>query len=175
MPAAEALAALPALLGAEDACIGVAHMHWGEAARALAVLGEPCFAAVREAAGAAVAEGDLREALRGADEATATQLLREALAAEIARILRLPVASVTPDSVLGRLGLDSLGGMELRVALEQRLGQPVPLTAVTDTLTVEALARRIAASLTDGARKAEAGADALIAAHEPGRGMEAAA
>jgi acyl carrier protein len=147
-------------------------MEWGAAARVLRVLEEPCFAAVREAAGMAAAEGDLRAALAGADEATALALLREALSAELGRILRLPAGAVTPEATLGRLGLDSLGGMELRVALEQRLGMTVPLTAVTDTLTVEALARRIAAGLREGAAP---GGAALLAAHEPGKAMEAAA
>ncbi|WP_135467545.1 type I polyketide synthase [Crenalkalicoccus roseus] len=164
VPAEAALAALPALLAAGTACAGVARIAWGEAGAALSVLAEPAFEAVREAA-ALPGEADLRALLRGAPEEVALGLLREALAAELGRILRLPAAAVAPDATLAGLGLDSLGGMELRTALEQRLGMPVPLSAVTETLTVEALARRIAAAAREA--RAEESVAALIAAHEP--------
>ncbi|MDO9711998.1 type I polyketide synthase [Paracraurococcus lichenis] len=166
LPAEEALAALPALLEAGPAAIGHARLAWGEARAALAILEEPCFEAVRSAAAPAGDAADLRARLRDAPEAEALALLREALAAELARILRLPAASVAPDAPLGGLGLDSLGGMELRLALEQRLGMPVPLSAVTETLTVEALARRMAEALRSAPAPEAAAAAALVAAHE---------
>ena len=164
MPAEEALAALPALLGAGPATVGLARLAWGEAGTALAILGEPAFEAVREAPSIAP-DTDLRTLLRTAPERVALDLLREALIAELARILRLPPAAVPADAPLAGLGLDSLGGMELRTALEQRLSTTVPLAAVTETLTVEALARRIAAAVREAS--SEEGVAALIAAHEP--------
>jgi hypothetical protein len=57
--------------------------------------------------------------------------------------------------------------MELRLGLEQRLGMPVPLSAVTDTLTVDSLARRLAEALRSGPAPGDAAVEALIAAHEP--------
>ena len=50
-------------------------------------------------------------------------------------------------------------------ALEARFGMPVPLAAVTETLTLDGLARRIAEAVR--AAPAEAEAAALLAAHEP--------
>src|SRR4051794_33491942 len=79
MPAAEALAALPALLEAGPAVMGHARLAWGEARAALAVLDEPCFEAVRSAAPPAGDAADLRARLRAAPEAEALALLREAL------------------------------------------------------------------------------------------------
>ena len=166
MPAEEALAALPALLAAGPSCLGLARIAWGQAGAALAVLAEPGFEAVRKAAPPSADGADLRERLRSAPERVAVELLREALTAELARILRLPPDAVAADAPLAGLGLDSLGGMELRTALEQRLGMPVPLSAVTETLTVEALARRITAAVREEGG-AEGGVAALIAAHEP--------
>ena len=164
MRAAEALAALPALLDSGLSCAGLACMAWGEAGAALPVLAEPCFDAVRGAA-TAPATDDLRALLRDAAPDEALDVLRATLSAELARILRLPGGAVPVEAPLAGLGLDSLGGMELRTTLEARLGMPVPLTAVTDTLTLDALARRIAEAL----RVAPSGADAaaLLAAHEP--------
>jgi len=147
--------------------MGHARLAWGEARAALAVLDEPCFEAVRSAAPPAGDAADLRARLRAAPEAEALTLLREALSAELARILRLPPAAVPADAPLGGLGLDSLGGMELRLGLEQRLGMPVPLSAVTDTLTVDSLARRLAEALRSAPVPEEAAAAALFAAHEP--------
>jgi acyl carrier protein len=112
----------------------------------------------------------LRERLLALPPAEAMGLLRETLAAELGRILRLPGGAVPVDAPLAGLGLDSLGGMELRVGLEQRLGMPVPLTAVTDTLTVDSLARKLADQLQGQGAGGEVPADAaaLMAAHEGG-------
>lgn len=165
MRAEEALAALPALLAAGPACLGLARVVWAEARAVLAVMEEPAFEAVRSNAAAAPDVADLRERLRSLPEAEALALLRETLTAELSRILRLPAGAVAAEAPLAGLGLDSLGGMELRTALEQRLGMPVPLSAVTETLTVDALARRIAEAVR--AARVEAGIEALIEAHEP--------
>ncbi len=164
MRAAGALSALPALLDAGLPCVGLAGMAWGEAGAALPVLAEPAFEAVRNAA-ATAAPQDLRALLRGAPPDEALDLLRGTLSAELARILRLPNGAVAAEAPLAGLGLDSLGGMELRAALEARLGMAVPLAAVTDTLTLDGLARRIAEAVR--AAPAEAEAAALLAAHEP--------
>jgi acyl carrier protein len=164
MGAAEALAALPALLDSGLPCAGLARMAWGEAGAALPVLAEPAFEAVRGAAAAPAAEG-LRARLRDAPPEEALALLRATLSAELARILRLPGGAVAAEAPLAGLGLDSLGGMELRAALETRLGTAVPLAAVTETLTLDALARRIAEAVRTAPAEVEAAA--LIAAHEP--------
>jgi len=165
MRASEALAALPALLDSGLSCAGLARMAWSAAGvAALPVLAEPAFEAVRGAASAPGAE-DLRARLRDATAEGALDLLRATLAAELARILRLPAGAVPAEAPLAGLGLDSLGGMELRTALEARLGTAVPLAAVTETLTLDGLARRIADAVRATPEEAEAAA--LIAAHEP--------
>ncbi|TCZ64460.1 type I polyketide synthase [Roseicella aquatilis] len=174
LPAGEALAALPALLEADRPVMGHARLAWGEARAALAVLAEPCFEAVQHAAPAAGDGADLKARLRGASEAEALAILRESLAAELGRILRLPPAAVPAEAPLGSLGLDSLGGMELRLGLEQRLGMPVPLSAVTDTLTVESLARRMAETLRSAPAPEALAVEAMLAAHEPGAPAELA-
>jgi acyl carrier protein len=165
MRAAEALAALPALLDSGLSCAGLARIAWGEAGvAALPVLAEPAFEAVRGAAAAPAAE-DFRARLRDASPDEALDLLRATLSAELARILRLPTGAVAAEAPLAGLGLDSLGGIELRGALEARLGTAVPLAAITETLTLDGLARRIAEAVR--AAPAEAEAAALLAAHEP--------
>ncbi|MDB5372915.1 MAG: hypothetical protein JWP04_1557, partial [Belnapia sp.] len=170
MPAEMALAALPALLDADAASLSLARIAWATARGSLAALEEPGFEAIRGTAPPVADAADLQARLREADEAGALALLRETMAVELARILRLPPGAVSAEAPLAGLGLDSLGGMELRTALEQRLGMPVPLTGIAEGLNLEILARRIAAQMQTGqaeAEQGEAGAAALLALHEP--------
>jgi acyl transferase domain-containing protein/NADPH:quinone reductase-like Zn-dependent oxidoreductase/short-subunit dehydrogenase/acyl carrier protein len=167
MAAQEALAALPALIGAGAPVIHLARMNWAEMQAALPILAEPAFAALgsqmtaRDADGAAL-RARLLAMTPDAARAEVLALARE----EMARILRLPPEAVRVDQPLPGLGLDSLGGIELRMALERRLGISVPLTAVTEDLTLAILVQRVAGVLF----KEEADiatVEALIETHEP--------
>ena len=152
MPAADALAGLPALLAQAAAPGGTAVAHyarldWGQLVGLLPVLAEKSFDALRDGAATAALGGrDMLERLRAVPAAEAALMLRALVREEVARILQLGAANagdLALDVPLPRLGLDSLGGMELRGALEARLGIPVPLASVSDTLTIEALVLRI--------------------------------
>ena len=167
MAAQEALATLPALIAAGAPVIHLARMSWDGMQAALPILAEPAYAALggrmatRDADGAALRA----RLLTMAPDAARTELL--ALAREeMARILRLPPEAVRVDQPLPGLGLDSLGGIELRMALERRLGVSVPLTAVTEDLTLALLVQRVAGVLfKDDADMATV--EALVETHEP--------
>ncbi|MBW8271469.1 SDR family NAD(P)-dependent oxidoreductase, partial [Caldovatus aquaticus] len=171
MPAAEALqAGLGAALRPDaPAVVGLARIAWAQARMALPVLAEPAFAAARRAAGGDAAEGEsaeeLRARLRRLPATEARALLRTLVAEEAARILRLPPEAVPLDAPAAGFGLDSLGGLELRMALERRLGAQVPLAAVTEDLTLAALAERVAGVVLED--RAEAALETLMAAYEP--------
>jgi len=167
MAAQKALAALPALIGAGTPVIHLARMNWAGMQAALPILAEPAFAPLgshmtaRDADGAAL-RAKLLAMTPEAARAEVLALARE----EMARILRLPPEAVRVDQPLPGLGLDSLGGIELRMALERRLGISVPLTAVTEDLTLGILVQRVAGVLfKEDADLATA--EALIEAHEP--------
>jgi acyl carrier protein len=85
---------------------------------------------------------------------------------ELARILRLAPDAVRVDQPLPGLGLDSLGGIELRMALERRLGISVPLTAVTEDLTLAILVQRVSSVLFKADAEIAA-VEVLIETHEP--------
>ncbi|MCE2760864.1 MAG: SDR family NAD(P)-dependent oxidoreductase [Acetobacteraceae bacterium] len=167
MAAQEALAALPALIGAGAPVIYLARMNWAGMQAALPILAEPAFAALASQMTARDADGAALRArlLAMAPEAARAEVL--ALAREeMARILRLPPEAVRLDQPLPALGLDSLGGIELRMALERRLGVSVPLTAVTEDLTLEILVQRVAGVLFKEDSDI-ATAEALMQTHEP--------
>jgi NADPH:quinone reductase-like Zn-dependent oxidoreductase/NAD(P)-dependent dehydrogenase (short-subunit alcohol dehydrogenase family)/acyl carrier protein len=165
MPAQQALAALPALLAAGRPVLHLARVAWAGLSPALPILAEPAYAAVR-GTGEEQAEGaDLRALLRALPPAEARARLVRLAQEEVARILRLPPEAVDADQPVARLGLDSLGGLELRMALERRLGVAVPLAAVTEDLTLGMLARRIAGVVLE--ERTEQAVQSLMDAYEP--------
>lgn len=143
MTAAESLAALPALLAAADAAPLLVRLSNGEGRLALPIMAEPMLAALAGAE-APAASDDLRARLPTLPRPEAEVLILRLVTEEIARILRLPAEAVAADAAVTGLGLDSLGALELRGGLEQRLGVQVALAALTEELTVGALARQIA-------------------------------
>jgi len=156
LTAQEALDRLPALLGAGVAVAGVARLDWPAARRSLALLAEPPFAALAgsgaaEAVGEEVSLADLRA--MGPD--VAREAIQRMVGDEVGRILRLPAHSIALDAPLAGLGLDSLGGLELRTALERRFSVALPLQGVGEALTVQAIARLLLEGLKPGREAAE--------------------
>ncbi len=166
MTAAESLSALPMLLTSGAPVLSLARVGWRQAGMVLPILEEPLFDIVRGQREISTTGGDLRAELLSLPPDQARALLREVVREEAARILRLPPDAIPTDAPVAGMGLDSLGGLELRGALEQRLGMSVPLASVTEDLTIDLLARRLADGLASGAQADDAVAD-LIEQFEP--------
>ncbi len=165
MPAEEALAALPALLAAPHAAPLLVRLTGGEGRLRLPLMAEPMLGALVGAESVPEA-GELRLRLaamtRGEAEAALLRLVQE----EVGRILRLPPDAVAADAPVAGLGLDSLGALELRGALEARLARDVAIAGLSDELTVGALARQIADAILAPAA-AEATIAVLMESFEP--------
>ena len=157
MRAEDALAALPALLAAPHAAPLLVRLTGGEGRLRLPLMAEPMLAALAGAE-SAPETGDLRLRLATLPREEAEAALLRLVQEEVGRILRLPPDAVAADAPVAGLGLDSLGALELRGALEARLARDVAIAGLSDTLTVAALARQIA-----GAVLAPAGGEATIA------------
>ncbi|WP_165585624.1 type I polyketide synthase [Roseococcus sp. SYP-B2431] len=153
--ASEALGALPALLASGLPVIGLARVDWEAARRSLRLLAEPAFAPLTGAFAADSGEQDPLRAIAEAGPDGGLEIARRLVAREVARILRLPPGAVPADTPLTRLGLDSLGSIELRTGLERRFSVSIPLRAVTEELTVSALARAILAQVPAAREAAE--------------------
>ncbi|MBR0654352.1 type I polyketide synthase [Plastoroseomonas arctica] len=149
MTAQYALGALPALIAARLPVVHVVRLARDGAGIDLPIFAEPAFARLERSAPGSAAPADLRATLRALPRAEARAALIRLAQEEIARILRLPADAVPADAPLPGLGLDSLGGLELRMGLERRLGVQVPLAAVTEDLTIATLATRIAGAIWD--------------------------
>jgi acyl transferase domain-containing protein/acyl carrier protein len=165
MAAQDALGALPALIGSGAPVVHLARVTWASLSAALPILAEPAYAAIRTAHQGGSEGADLRAELRALPPEVARGRLVRLAQEEIGRILRLPIEAVGADAPVAGLGLDSLGGLELRMALERRLGVQVPLAAVTEDLTIAVLAGRIAGVVLED--RTEQSVQSLMDAYEP--------
>jgi NAD(P)-dependent dehydrogenase (short-subunit alcohol dehydrogenase family) len=163
MKAEEALSALPALLAAPHAAPLLVRL--GEARLRLPIMDEPMFGAVAARETTADA-GDLRARLLAMPREEAEAAILRLAQEEIGRILRLPADAVAADAPVAGLGLDSLGALELRGALEARLARQVPIARLSEELTVGALARQIASGVLEAAGEVET-LTALMETFEP--------
>ena len=147
MPAAQALAGLPAFADCGLAAVAFAETNWSEAQRFLPILATPLFAEVRGDADAALSDDSLIELLAGLDPEAAVALLKTAVAEAAANILRLPAAAIDPLRPLSEMGMDSLMAVELRLALESRLRIDLPLMSLAEGTSVGSIAARLAGAL----------------------------
>jgi acyl carrier protein len=69
--------------------------------------------------------------------------VEQVLVDEIARILQQPANTISTTQPINEFGVDSLMAVELQTALEVRLGQQIPLTALTGAATLSAIAARL--------------------------------
>jgi acyl transferase domain-containing protein/acyl carrier protein len=165
IPAAEALAALPALLASGLPVVGYAEARWGEAQRFLPALAAPLFSEIGGRAELSAGDEALADTLRSLNPEAALEVLKTVVAEEAARILRLPAGNVDPARPLSQLGMDSLMAVELRLALETRLRIDLPLVSLTEGTSVASIAARLGTALDAGPPDVAAVA-ALAARHE---------
>ena len=173
--AATALDILEAMLLTNASALVVADLDWGAVRRFLPTAQAPRFTelsrGVEDDTGAT--DADLCATLRTLPLGEAQALLTDLVRREVGQILRLAVEKIPPDQNLGQLGLDSLMGVELALALEERLGIKLPAFLLSEGPTPGKLAQRLLQSLRKGdtvnAALAEQAPDAefqrLAAAH----------
>ncbi len=157
LTAAEALAALPMLLQSGLPVVGYADMRWGALGASLPWLRSPMFEEVQDGAGAPAAEVDLRELLASCPPDEARAKVVSLLTEEVARITKLAASRIEAGRPLVELGMDSLMAVELRLAVEQRFGLSLPVLALSEGATLQALAGRVIKMLGGGAEPASAG------------------
>jgi phthiocerol/phenolphthiocerol synthesis type-I polyketide synthase C len=162
--AAQALAALPAMLASGLPVVAFAAANWGAARRLLPILATPLFSQLRPNGDASGSDEAFADRIRDLDPAAVQALLQTIVGEEAGRILRLPPGGMNPARPLSELGMDSLMAVELRLALESRLQLDLPLMALAEGTTVTSIAARLAGALAPGAPEAELAA--LAARHE---------
>jgi acyl transferase domain-containing protein/NADPH:quinone reductase-like Zn-dependent oxidoreductase/acyl carrier protein/NADP-dependent 3-hydroxy acid dehydrogenase YdfG len=139
--AREALDLLPEMLAQRASTIAPVAIQWESAKRDLHGIAAPRFSEVagRSRAAGGDAGNDLRERLLQQSPEEATSTVQTVLAELIGDVLRLPPSTIQPTARLTEIGVDSLMGVELRLAIEERFGAHVPMLAITDQTTLSSL------------------------------------
>lgn len=143
MTALEALDALPELMAGGETSVAFASVRWDAARRMLPVLGAPVFQNVVDAR-IETGESDLRERLAALPPEECKALLLGVLREEIARILSSAAETLDADRPVAELGMDSLMAVELRLALEQRIGVNLPMFSLSPQTSLAQIAARLA-------------------------------
>jgi phthiocerol/phenolphthiocerol synthesis type-I polyketide synthase C len=147
MPAAQALAALPAMIGSGVTLAAFAETSWSEARRYLPILAMPLFAELRTDGASSASDDSLIERLTDLGAEAALAFLRGVVAEEAATILRLPAGALDSLRPLSEMGMDSLMAVELRLALESRLRIDLPLMSLAEGTSVASIAARLAGAV----------------------------
>ncbi|HEY1794715.1 MAG TPA: SDR family NAD(P)-dependent oxidoreductase [Stellaceae bacterium] len=173
IPAAEALAGLPALLASPLPFAAFAETSWSEARRYLPILATSLFAEIRGEASALPSDDSLGERLATLDGEEALSLLKSVVTEEAANILRLPAAGIDAQRPLSELGMDSLMAVELRLALENRVRIDLPIMSLAEGTSVASIAGRLAGAVVARPQRDEV--LTLAARYELDEGAELAA
>lgn len=96
-----------------------------------------------KSAGIMSAGGRRREEIFLADPQKRPQLLRSYLQTVAARVLGLPASEIDPEARLNHLGLDSLMTLEIVRDIEAQLGVSLPISALIEGPSIEAISLRI--------------------------------
>ncbi|MFC6669069.1 beta-ketoacyl reductase [Marinobacterium aestuariivivens] len=90
---------------------------------------------------------DIRTLIVGMAPEQVTEMVSGMLCDEIAQILRLPTEKIDINQSVLELGMDSLMGVELALAIEGRFGVSMPAMALSQGPTITRITERIVAQL----------------------------
>ncbi|GCB06395.1 type I polyketide synthase [Ralstonia sp. SET104] len=164
---AQAMAALEQALQRGDAGEAVLWLDWKAISRVMPAARSLRYLEMQGGIGQESQRADgacLQVEIRALAPAEAVQLVIETLQAQIARILHLSAAKIDADRSVTDLGMDSLMGMELGMAVEECFEVKLPVMMLAEGATVRSLAQKIAESVRAGASEGqETGAASDIA------------
>jgi len=143
----QALVMLEKLLASDRHGGAVVNFDWGAIQRFMPAASAPKFDELRrllEESGGVEGAEDIHQLIAGLSVEEVQALVIDMLVSEVAQILRLPHDKLPQDRSVFDLGMDSLMGMELVMAIEGRFGIKLPVMALTEGPTIVRLAERIA-------------------------------
>lgn len=142
-----ALRLLEDILLADASDLGVLELDWRALTRFLPSANSPKFAWVARRAGSGdgddTSSQDIAQMLATMDDETLHPLLMDMLKSEISEILRVPADKIDSERSIYDMGLDSLMGVELIVALENRFGIRLPVMTLSESATTSKLASKL--------------------------------
>jgi NADPH:quinone reductase-like Zn-dependent oxidoreductase/acyl carrier protein len=150
----QALCALETLLVQDRSGVGVLRLDWNSVSRSLPTAGSPRFSELADSMGEGKKTGcdiaDVQERIAQLSGAELLLYIIEQVKIEVGEILRIPNERLGADGSLHDLGMDSLMGAELAVALENRFGAKIPAMAIGEDPTIAGIAEKLIAILKGG-------------------------
>ncbi|MEQ1485778.1 type I polyketide synthase [Methyloglobulus sp.] len=142
-----ALDALESMLAADCSSLGVMDLDWKALSRFLPSALTPKFSELTRNIGDNNEDNDsfddIQSMLSELSDAELLTTLIDMLKSEVGEILRVSPDKIDPTRSIYDMGLDSLMGVELVVALESRFGTRLPVMALSQSPTITKLAERI--------------------------------
>lgn len=153
-----ALDELEAMLLSNQSGLGVMELDWRSLARFLPTASSPRFGDLARLGGDTQGEetnaDDIQRLLAELPDDALLATFIDMIKQEVAEILRASVEKLDTHQSMFEMGLDSLMGVELAIALEGRFGVRLPVMALSESPTIAKLAARMITQL----RNADAGA-----------------
>lgn len=160
-----ALESLPALLACNRPVIGLSDAAWGDLRQRLPGLAGPFWADMPQGRSRHSGGPTLSAQIIGLSDEEALPLVLDMLVEEVGAILKLEPKAIDINRPVQEFGVDSLMAVELRTALEIRLGVALPLLALSDATSLRAMALKLLQALRGGAADQDDLAQA-VARHE---------
>lgn len=163
-----ALDVLESMLLADHGGAGVMEIDWNALSRFLPSAATPKFSELARHAD----EGDQNEdnsndihkLLLELSDSELVATFTDMLKMEVGEILRVAPDKIDPNRSIFDMGLDSLMGVELGVAVESRFGVRLPVMAISQSPTIAKLAERIIQQLKGGEAQEPVSAQHSVAA-----------
>ncbi|MEZ2625120.1 SDR family NAD(P)-dependent oxidoreductase [Paenalcaligenes hominis] len=146
LPAALALEALEAMLVHQRSHLGVMELDWNALDRFLPTASSPKFSAMAHLASESEHDGQREnwsELLATLSPEALQEHVTQIIKSEVSEILRLPVPRIDAQQSIYDMGLDSLLGVELVLALENRFGVRIPVMSLSESPTIERLSLKL--------------------------------
>jgi acyl transferase domain-containing protein/acyl carrier protein len=144
---AMALQMLEKLLLADTAGAAVIDFDWAAISRFMPSAKSPKYEQqllqLKRLGGSDHSHENIKSLLTSLSSEEALNLIAQLLAQEVGQILRLPAEKVDKQKSVFDLGMDSLMGMELAIAIEARFEVKLPLMTLAEGATISKLAVRI--------------------------------
>jgi acyl carrier protein len=151
LSSAVALDALENLLLEDRSGEGVLELDWKALNRFLPSAAAPKFSKLALQSGGddeSDTDGlDIQRMLAEMSDAELTTTFIDMLKQQVGEILRVPTDKIDPTRSIYDMGLDSLMGVELVVAMESVFGTRLPVMALSESPTIAKLAERLIAQL----------------------------
>ncbi len=148
---AAALDELEGMLLSKQSGLGVMELDWRALARFLPTASSPRFSDLARLGGDAPGEDtnadDIQRLLAELPDEALLATFIDMIKVEVGEILRASVDKLDTHQSMFEMGLDSLMGVELAIALEGRFGVRLPVMALSESPTIAKLAARMIAQL----------------------------